>query len=476
MLRSFPPILQNKGELMTLQYRVQNPVTDQIVQTFKSATDTEIEASLSLANSAFREWSARDIGARAKVAARVADLFEDRKTELANIAAEEMGKPISEGIEEAEYAAAIIRYYADNGPGFVADQEIHTESNGTAIIRRLPIGPLLGVMPWNFPYYQIARFAGPNLVLGNTILLKDAEICPLSALAVQQIMDDAGVPKGVYNNIFATHEQVARIIADQRVQGVSLTGSERAGSIIGALAGKHLKKAVLELGGSDPYVILDSKDVRAAARLAWSTRMYNTGQACNSNKRMIVMEDIYDEFVDELVNLAKTSQAATPHEEGEFTYSPLSSREAAETLHAQIQRAIDAGAVLRAGGELSAEGAYLSPAVLTDIPVGSDVYYEELFGPVAIVYKVGSDEEAIELANNTQFGLGGTVFSEDNERASAVSRRLEVGMANVNTPAGEGAELPFGGVKRSGYGRELGPLGMDEFVNKQLFYVESSTN
>ena len=189
---------------------------------------------------------------------------------------------------------------------------------------------------------------------------------------------------------------------------------------------------------------------------------------------MIVMEDIYDEFVDELVNLAKTSQAATPHEEGEFTYSPLSSREAAETLHAQIQRAIDAGAVLRAGGELSAEGAYLSPAVLTDIPVGSDVYYEELFGPVAIVYKVGSDEEAIELANNTQFGLGGTVFSEDNERASAVSRRLEVGMANVNTPAGEGAELPFGGVKRSGYGRELGPLGMDEFVNKQIFYVESS--
>lgn len=461
---------------MTLQYRVQNPVNNQIVQTFDSATDAEIDEYLSKASSAYREWSSRHIGERVEITAKVASLFEERKVELAKIAAEEMGKPLSEGIEEAEYAASIIRYYSENGPKFAAEQEIPTESNGKAIIRRLPIGPLLGVMPWNFPYYQIARFVGPNLVLGNTILLKDAEICPRSALAVQQIMDDAGIPVGVYNNVFATHDQVARIIADPRIQGVSLTGSERAGSIIGAHAGKNLKKAVLELGGSDPYVILDSKDIRSAARLAWATRMYNTGQACNSNKRMIVMDDVYDEFVAELVGLANKSRASTPQDEGEYTYTPMSSREAAETLHSQIQRAVESGAVLHAGGELSDEGAYLSPAVLTDIPVGSDIYYEEFFGPVAIVYKVQSDAEAIKLANDTQFGLGGAVFSEDSERAEAVSQKLDVGMANVNSPAGEGAEMPFGGVKRSGFGRELGPLGMDEFVNKQLYYVENSAS
>jgi len=285
-------------------------------------------------------------------------------------------------------------------------------------------------------------------------------------------MDDAGVPEGVYNNVFASHDQISTIIADSRIQGVSLTGSERAGSIIGAQAGENLKKAVLELGGSDPYVLLDTDDVKAAAELAWGTRMYNTGQACNSNKRMIVMEDIYDEFVAELERLANAAVQTTPDNEKEGGYSALSSRDAAEKLRDQLDRAVDAGANLRAGGELSEEGAYVSPAVITDIPVGSDIYYEEFFGPVATVYKVSNDEEALDLANNTQYGLGGTVFSQDTERAAAVSRRLECGMANVNTPAGEGEEMPFGGVKRSGFGRELGPLGMDEFVNKQLYYVE----
>lgn len=460
---------------MSIQYRVQNPVDDQIIETFDFATDAEIEQALDGAAMAFKEWGSLPLSTRSEAASRVADLFVQRKEELAEIAATEMGKPVNEGIEEAEFAAAIIQYYADNGATFAADQAIPTESKGTAVIRRLPIGPLLGVMPWNFPYYQIARFVGPNLVLGNTILLKDAEICPRSALAVQKIMDDAGIPSGVYTNVFATHEQIATIIADPRVQGVSLTGSERAGSIIGAQAGKHLKKAVLELGGSDPFVLLDAADIKAAAHLAWNTRMYNTGQACNSNKRIIVMDDIYDSFVAELVTLANNARPTQPHSPQaaeEYTYCPLSSRAAAENLHEQLQRAVAAGATLRAGGTLSQQGAYLSPAVLSDVPIGSEIYYEELFGPVATVYRVSSDEEALELANDTQFGLGGTVFSQDTERAAAISRRLEVGMANVNTPAGEGAEMPFGGVKRSGFGRELGPLGMDEFVNKQLYYVE----
>lgn len=456
---------------MSTQYRVQNPVTDEVVETFPTATDDEVAAALDNSAQAYAEWGARPIAERAELAAKAGDLFIERKDELAAIAAEEMGKPLSEGTDEAELAGNIIKYYAEHGAEFTKDQPIPTDSTGTAVIRRLPIGPLLGIMPWNFPYYQIARFVGPNLVLGNTILLKDAEICPRSALAVQKIMDDAGIPAGVYINIFATHDQVSTIIADPRVQGVSLTGSERAGSIVGAQAGQNLKKAVLELGGSDPYVLLDTDDVKAAAELAWGTRMYNTGQACNSNKRMIVMADIYDDFVAALTELADAARATTPDNEGEGTYSAMSSRDAAEKLHDQLQRAVAAGAQLRAGGELAEKGAYLSPAVITDIPVCSDIYYEEFFGPVATVYKVESDEEALELANNTQFGLGGTVFSQDPERAKAVSRRLQVGMANVNTPAGEGPELPFGGVKRSGFGRELGPLGMDEFVNKQLYYV-----
>ena len=458
---------------MSNTYRVQNPATDEIVETFDSATDAEVEGVLAKAAAAYREWSARPMSERAEIVARAASLFAERKEELAKIAAEEMGKPISEGIEEAEFSAAIIKYYADNGEEFTKDQPIPASANGTAVIRRLPIGPLLGIMPWNFPYYQIARFVGPNLVLGNTIVLKDAEICPRSALAVQKIMDDAGIPEGVYNNTFATHDQISTIIADPRIQGVSLTGSERAGAIVGAQAGQNLKKAVLELGGSDPYILLDTDDVKEAAKLAWTTRMYNTGQACNSNKRMIVMEDIYEEFVAELTKLAQAVKAAPADAQGEGTYSCLSSRAAAETLHDQIQRAVKEGATLRAGGELADKGAFVSPAVITDIPVGSDIYYEEFFGPVAVVYQVSSDEEALELANNTQFGLGGTVFSKDTERAAAISRRLEVGMANVNTPAGEGEELPFGGVKRSGFGRELGPLGMDEFVNKQMYYVEN---
>ena len=285
-------------------------------------------------------------------------------------------------------------------------------------------------------------------------------------------MDDAGVPKGVYTNIFATHDQAEKIIEHKELRGVSLTGSERAGAAVGSLAAKNLKKAVLELGGSDPYVILDTDDVKQAAKDAWETRMYNTGQACNSNKRLIVMEDIYDEFVAELVELAKAMKPGTPQEASETVYTPLSSRSAAENLKDQIDRTVAAGATLHVGGELVDEkSSYFSPAVLTDVPVGSDVYYEELFGPVATVFKVSSDEEALELANDTQYGLGGCVFSKDVERAEKIAQRLEVGMSNVNTYAAEGAEVPFGGVKNSGYGRELGPYGMDEFVNKRTYFV-----
>ena len=270
------------------QYRVQNPVTDTVLETFETLEDAAVDPIIAASSDAFDEWSATPVAKRAEIVAKAAALFEERKDKLAAIIAEEMGKPLPEGIEEAEFSSTIIQYYADNAEKFLADQEIPTEADGRAFIRRRPFGPLLGIMPWNFPYYQVARFAGPNLVAGNTIILKHAEICPRSALAIENIFLDAGLPKGVYTNIFASHDQISTIIADPRIQGISLTGSERAGSIIGAQAGQHLKKAVLELGGSDPYVILDTDDVKASAELAWGTRMYNTGQACNSNKRLIV--------------------------------------------------------------------------------------------------------------------------------------------------------------------------------------------
>lgn len=452
-------------------YRVLNPATGEVVETFETATDAQVGEALAAAQSAYESWSALPIAERAPIVKRVAELFTERADELAATITEEMGKPFSESKGEAEFCTDIFNYFADEGPTLTADQEIKAIGGGRAMVQRLPVGPLLGIMPWNYPYYQVARFAAPNLMLGNTIILKHAETCPRSALAIQKIMDDAGVPAGAYVNLFASHEQIADIIADPRIQGVSLTGSERAGAIIGQLAGQNLKKAVLELGGSDPYVVLDSDDVKAAAKLAWDTRIENTGQACNSNKRMIVMEDIYDEFVAGLTEQADGLVPGDPAQEKEGTFGPLSSRAAAEALHEQVQDAVSKGATLHAGGTLhDGPASYYAPAVLTGITEDMRAYSEELFGPVAVVYKVSSDEEALKLANDTRYGLGGAVFSTDEERARKVAQRLEVGMANVNG-IGEDADLPFGGVKRSGFGRELGPLGMDEFVNKRLLYI-----
>src|SRR5690554_2361708 len=281
-------------------YRVQNPATGEIVESFDQATDADIEQAIDAADSVYREWRLKSVQERAAVVKRVAEIFEERKEELARIISQEMGKSFAESVDEVEFARDIIDYYAVYGPGLITDSEIPSTIPGKAMIEYRPVGALLGVMPWNFPYYQVARFAAPNLVLGNTIILKHADICARSNLVIQEIMEQAGVPVGGYQAVFASHDQIANLIADPRVQGVSLTGSERAGAIIGAQAGTHLKKCVLELGGIDPMVVLDSEDVAAVARDAWNFRTYNGGQVCNSNKRLIVMDDIYDEFVAEL--------------------------------------------------------------------------------------------------------------------------------------------------------------------------------
>ena len=452
----------------TPTYQVTDPATGEVLETFPFATDDEIEEALAGASAGFLEWRSRPVEERAAIVHRVAELFTERADELAALITTEMGKRPSGARGEAEFCTAIFDYYAANGAEFLADKPL--PGHHDARVEHLPVGPIVGVMPWNYPYYQVARFAAPNLVAGNTVLLKHAENCPTSALAIAQIMKDAGVPDGVYTNLFATHEQVATMIADKRVHGVSLTGSERAGTAVAEAAGRNLKKVVLELGGSDPYIILDTADVEEAAETAWATRMENVGQACNSNKRMIVMSDVYDDFVAALTQRAAAMKPRTAGNDGDDLYSPMVSRRAAENLREQVQDAVDKGAVLHVGGELG-DAAYFSPAVLTGVTPEMRAYTEELFGPVAVVYKVESDDEAVDLANAVDYGLGGAVWSTDEQRAVEVARRLEVGMANVNTPAGESADLPFGGTKRSGFGRELGPLGIDEFVNKRLFYV-----
>ena len=455
-----------------LRYRVLNPATGMVVEEFATAADSEIEDALARAHSGFSKWRAMSIQERAAIVSRVGQLFDERAESLGAHASREMGKTLSSAIGEARFCASIFDYYATEGLELAADMPIKTFGGGRAIIQKLPIGAILGIMPWNYPYYQAARIAAPNLVLGNSIVLKHSESCPRSALAIEEIMKDAGTPDGVYVNVFASHDQIAAMIADSRIQGVSFTGSDRAGAIIGALAGRHVKKSVLELGGSDPYIVLDAVDVEKAAAAAWNTRLSNMGQACNSNKRIIVMDDIFDRFVAEMVARARALTPGDPVENLPNSFSPLSTRAAAEKLAEQVRDAVAQGATLHVGGVvLDGPGAYFQPAVLTGVTPTMRAWREELFGPVAVVYKVSSDEEALLLANDTEYGLGGAVFSANKQRAQKVAEGLDTGMTSVNASAGEGPEMPFGGIKRSGYGRELGPLGMEEFVNRRLLYL-----
>lgn len=456
-------------------YRAINPATGTVISEHPFSTDSEVDAAVAASTAAFAEWSTREIADRAQSIRKLAALFVERSEELAQTITREMGKPIAESREEAEFCGAIFTYYADQAESLMADLVIEETEEQRNVLQTRPVGPLLGIMPWNYPYYQVARFAAPNLMLGNTILLKHAESVPESALAVEKLMAEAGLPEGVYQNIFATHDQVADMIADPRVQGLSLTGSERAGAAVAAQAGQALKKAVLELGGSDPYVVLSCEDSRAAARDALAVRFENTGQACNSNKRIIVHSDIYDEFLAEAVERTAELTPDDPRADRDKTFGPLSSEAAADKLVDQVNRAVEAGGKLWVGGErLDRAGFYVSPAVLTDIPVGSDIYYEEFFGPVVQIFKVDSDEEALELANNTPYGLGSTVLANEVGRAEAFAEGLQAGMVGVNQSAVEREDMPFGGIKRSGYGRELGPVGMNEFVNKRLMSVRKN--
>jgi succinate-semialdehyde dehydrogenase/glutarate-semialdehyde dehydrogenase len=453
------------------EFKVVNPATNETEREFDAATDAEVEQVLERSASAYRAWRTTAKDERAKVLLRVAELYKERVDELAGLITREMGKPTREAKGEISLVVSIYRYYADQGPALLADTPLSPRAGGEALVRKEPIGSLLGIMPWNFPYYQVARLAAPNLMAGNTIILKHAPQCPESALAMEQIFHDAGLPEDAYINIFATNSQIADMIADPRVAGVSVTGSERAGAAVAEVAGRNLKKVVLELGGSDPFIVLDSDDVSRTVQAAVAGRMGNAGQACNAAKRIIVVGDLYDEFADQFTAAMAALHPGDPTDPAS-DLGPLSSEAAAERLMGQIGDAVDHGATLRTGGKrVDRPGAFVEPTVLTEVTPQMRAYHEELFGPAAVIYRVADAAEAVELANSSSFGLGGVVYSTDPDQAQEVADMLDTGMVWINSPQGSMADLPFGGTKRSGVGRELGPYGIDEFVNKKLIYT-----
>jgi succinate-semialdehyde dehydrogenase / glutarate-semialdehyde dehydrogenase len=448
-------------------YAVVNPATGETIKEYPEIGDEELRGAIDRADQASRGYpSSTSVAERAALVRKVGELHSERRRQLAEIVVREMGKPIEQALGEVDFAAEIYGFYADNAEDLMADEPIElSEGEGTALIRRGPFGVLLGIMPWNFPYYQVARFAGPNLVIGNTILLKHAPQCPESAEAMQQMFDDAGFPDGAYENVYATNEQIEWVIADPRVRGVSVTGSERAGSAVAEIAGRNLKKVVLELGGSDPFILLGTDDVDAAAQKAAEARLDNTGQSCNAAKRFIVADDLYDEFLEKLREKMTAAKPGDPTAE-DTEIGPLSSRTAADRLEQQVKKAVENGAEVLVGGKR--DGNYFEPTILTGIEPGDEASQEEFFGPVAQVYRVGSEDEAVELANQTPFGLGSYVMTTDKEQGDRVADKLEAGMVYVNLVLADSPELPFGGFKRSGFGRELGRYGADEFVNKKL--------
>jgi succinate-semialdehyde dehydrogenase/glutarate-semialdehyde dehydrogenase len=447
-------------------YRVVNPATGETLAEYPLTTDAELEAAIAAAHAAAKGWAhTSTVAERAALIRRVAELHRERRDELAAIIVREMGKPLSAAEGEVDFAADITEFYADNAEKIMKDQPIDILGEGTAVIRRSPLGVLLGIMPWNFPYYQVARFAAPNLLIGNTILLKHAPQCPESSAAIEAIYRDAGFPAGAYTNLYITNDQAAAVIADPRVQGVSVTGSERAGAAVAEVAGRNLKKVVLELGGSDPFILLSTDDLDGAVQAAVDARLDNTGQSCNAAKRFIVADGLYDAFLEKFTAAMTDAKVGDPFAE-DTVLGPLSSDVAAERLAAQVDRAVQQGATLVAGG--TRDGAFYSGTVLTGVTPEMDAYREEFFGPVGVVYRAADEDEAVRIANDTPFGLGSYVFTTDPEQAERVADKIDAGMVYVNLVLADSPELPFGGVKRSGTGREMGLLAADEFVNKKL--------
>ncbi|MBS1005140.1 NAD-dependent succinate-semialdehyde dehydrogenase [Levilactobacillus brevis] len=451
-----------------MAYQTINPFTNEVVKTYANATPEEIENALALGDERYHAWRQEPIADRAQILHRIAALMRDHKDQLAKIATIDMGKLFTESQGEVELCAMIADYYADHGADLLAPTPITTQATGDAEIEKQATGIVMAVEPWNFPYYQIMRVFAPNFMVGNPMILKHASNTPGSAAAFEQLVNEANAPRGTFKNLFLSYDQIGDIIADPRVQGVALTGSKRGGQAVAKAAGENLKKNSMELGGSDAFIVLADADIDEAVNLAWRVRLYNAGQVCTSSKRFIVADSLYDQFV---AALKEKFQAMVPGDpmDDQTTLAPMNSKRAKEKLQDKVDRAIAGGATVAYGNEpIDLPGQFFQPTILTDIQPDNPLFYEEMFGPVAQVYRVADDQAAIELANNSELGLGGIVFSGDPVHGKQVAQQIETGMVFVNTFLSSLPELPFGGVKGSGYGREMSSLGLMAFVNEKL--------
>lgn len=454
-----------------MAYQTVNPFNNQLIKEYPNHSDADIEVALRQADALYHSsWSRGNIEQRLPILHKLADLLENQQEELAKIASREMGKLIEQSRSEVKICAQIARYYADNAKQFLAPVKYET-ALGEAWVEHHPIGVIMAVEPWNFPYYQLMRVLAPNLAAGNSVICKHASIVPQCAETFAQLVREAGAPEGAWTNLFISSDQVSAIIADPRVQGAALTGSEKAGSAVAAQAAKHIKKSTLELGGNDVFIVLDDADLEKAVETGVQARLANAGQVCTAAKRFIIHQDIADQFLRKFTEAFQQVKMGDPLDES-TTLGPLSSKEALNTLSKQVSEAVQNGAKLHFGGKpANSEGNFFEPTILTHITRDNPAYFDEFFGPVAQIYVVNNDEEAVRLANDSHYGLGGAIFSRNIQRAKQMASRIETGMVYINWLTDTAAELPFGGVKRSGFGRELSDLGIKEFVNQKLVVV-----
>lgn len=456
-----------------MSYATTNPYTGEVIKTFPDATDAEITQAIENADSAFQSWKKTPFSSRAKIMQKAADLLRKDVVSYANLLTLEMGKITSEAKAEVELSAAILEYYANNAERLLASEKLPVAdpAEGEAIIIHEPLGVLLAIEPWNFPYYQVARIIAPQLSAGNTMLLKHAGIVPQCAAAFEALMLEAGLPKGAFKNLYAAHSQTEMIISHPLVRGVALTGSESAGAIVASTAGKALKKSTLELGGADAFVVLADAEMEKTVNWAVFGRHWNGGQVCVSSKRMIIEDEVYDEFVELYTAGVAKLQAGDPLDPT-TTLAPLSSQGAADELKVKINKAIKLGATAtEVGPKVPSQGAFVQPTILTNISEDNPARNWEFFGPVSMLFRAKNEDDAIRIANDSPFGLGGSVFTSNPDHGLEVAKKISTGMVFVNHPTMVKADLPFGGVRRSGYGRELIGLGIKEFVNHKLIDV-----
>jgi len=450
-----------------MTYQSLNPATGKLLKNFKELTDKELETKLATAAKCFETWKHKTYAERAVIVAKAAAILHAKADEFAHTMTLEMGKRISEARGEVEFSSNILAYYAKNAERFLADVELHP-SLGEGHMESSPIGVVFCVEPWNFPYYQLARVAGPHLMAGNVVLVKHAGIVPQCAIAFEQLLIEAGAPAGLYTNLLISHVQAERIVDDPRIKGVALTGSVAAGRSIAARAGKNLKPSSMELGGSDAFIVLEDADLEHTIKWAVWGRMYNTGQTCCAAKRFIVVEKLADKFLEKFKAALAALKPGDPLDE-KTTLGPLSSEHALLDLLKQVDGAVSHGAkVIMGGKRIDRPGSFMEPTIMTEIKPSNPAFREEFFGPVALFFRVRDEDAAIALANDSDFGLGGSVFTQDLARGKRVASRVETGMMFINNISWSDAELPFGGIKDSGYGRELGDMGIQEFVNKKL--------